>query len=385
MDVEKAKQDLENQTRGKTMSIESGGVVEPTRDMTGGNSNKSRLMVFLIGLNVLLSALGNTGGPLMSRLYFHKGGKREWLSSFLETAGFPILIVPMYLSYQNRRRTDPTARFFLSTPKLFLACVVLGILTGVDDYLYAYGLSFLPASTSALLISTQLGFTAFFAFLVVRQRFTSFSLNAVALLTVGAVVLGLHASSDRPSGESNADYYKGFFLTLGCAALYGLILPLIELTYKKANQEITYSLVVEMQLVMGAFATLFCAIGMIFAKDFQAIPDEARNFGLGEVRYYVVLVWCSIFWQFFFLGAVGVIFCVHTLLAGILIAGFIPITEVLSVICFNEKFGSDKAIALVLSLWGLASYSYGDYFETNQKKKEAALRAKILEECSRNN
>ncbi|KAJ1700551.1 hypothetical protein LUZ63_000330 [Rhynchospora breviuscula] len=378
MDVAKEKQDIENQTKGKyTMSIENGNVET-------SSNNKSRMMIFLIGLNVLLSAFGNTGGPLMSRLYFRKGGNREWLSAFLETAGFPILLIPMYLSYRNRRRHNPSAPFFLSTRKVFLACVVLGVLTGVDDYLYAYGLSFLPASTSALLISTQLGFTAFFAFLVVRQKFTSFSLNAVALLTVGAVILGLHASSDRPSGESNADYYKGFFLTLGCAALYGLILPLIELTYKKANQEITYSLVVEMQLVMGGFATLFCAIGMIFAKDFQAIPDEAKSFELGEVRYYVVLVWCAIFWQFFFLGAVGVIFCVHTLLAGILIAGFIPITEVLSVIFFHEKFGSDKGVALILSLWGLASYSYGDYFAAKQKKKEVALRAQILEEYTRN-
>lgn len=254
------------------MSIENDNTESSTRDGSGGNNNNKRqIMVFLIALNVILSAFGNTGGPLMSRLYFHKGGNRVWLSSFLETAGFPILLIPMYLSYRNRLRHDPTAPFFLSTCKVFLACVVLGILTGVDDYLYAYGLSFLPASTSALLISTQLGFTAFFAFLVVKQRFTSFSLNSIALLTVGAVALGLHASSDRPSGESNADYYKGFFLTLGCAALYGLILPLIELTYKKANQVITYSLVVEMQLVMGAFATLFCAIGMIFAKDFQVL------------------------------------------------------------------------------------------------------------------
>jgi drug/metabolite transporter (DMT)-like permease len=269
MEVEIAKQDIENHTKGKTMSIENGST-EPTMDASG-NSNKGRLMAFLIALNIILSALGNTGGPLMSRLYFHKGGKREWLSAFLETAGFPILLIPMYLSYLSRRRHNPAARFFLSTQRLFLACVVLGILTGVDDYLYAYGLSFLPASTSALLISTQLGFTAFFAFLMVKQRFTSFSLNSIALLTVGAVILGLHASSDRPSGESNADYYKGFLLTLGCAALYGLILPLIELTYKKVNQDITYSLVVEMQLIMGAFATLFCAIGMIFAKDFQVL------------------------------------------------------------------------------------------------------------------
>jgi drug/metabolite transporter (DMT)-like permease len=269
MNVEKAKQDIENQTEAITLSIENGSS-EPTRDGSRSN-NRTRQMVSLTAVNIILSAFGNTGGPLISRLYFNKGGKREWLSSFLATAGFPILLIPMYLSYLNRRRHDPAAHFFLSTQRLFLACIFLGIIIGVDDYLYAYGLSFLPASTSSLLISTQLGFTAFFAFLIVKQRFTSFSLNSIALLTAGAVVLGLHASSDRPSGETHADYFRGFFLTVGSAALYGLILPLIELTYKRVNKEITYSLVVEMQLVMGAFATLFCVVGMIFSKDFQVL------------------------------------------------------------------------------------------------------------------
>ncbi|KAJ6843478.1 purine permease 1-like isoform X1 [Iris pallida] len=42
----------------------------------------------------LLLALGDTGGPLISRLYFHGGGRRQWLSCFLETAGFPLLLPP---------------------------------------------------------------------------------------------------------------------------------------------------------------------------------------------------------------------------------------------------------------------------------------------------
>ncbi|KAM0910646.1 hypothetical protein ACQ4PT_014025 [Festuca glaucescens] len=50
----------------------------------------------------------------------------------------------------------------------------------------------------------------------------------------GAVVLGLHASSDRPKGVSRGQYWLGFFLNLGAAALYGLVLPLVELTYKRA-------------------------------------------------------------------------------------------------------------------------------------------------------
>ena len=105
-----------------------------------------------------------------------------------------------------------------------------------------------------------------------RQRLTALSVNAVALLTVGAVVLGLHVSSDRPAGVTKGQYWLGFLLTLAAAALYGLVLPLIELTYKRAaggGRVVTYALVVEMQLVMGFFATAFCTVGMIVNNDFQ--------------------------------------------------------------------------------------------------------------------
>ncbi|XP_008806390.1 purine permease 3-like [Phoenix dactylifera] len=334
----------------------------------------------LVVLNCLLLSVGNTGGPLLSRVYFRHGGHRQWLSSWLETGGWPLILLPLSISYLYRRRRrlapdnhhHPTKLFFL-TPRLFLACAVLGLLIGVDDFLYAYGLSFLPVSTSALLISSQLAFTASFAFLIVKQKFTPYSINSVALLTVGAVMLGLHTSSDRPDNVSEGQYLTGFFLTLGTAALYGLILPLVELTYRKARQVITYTLVMEMQLVMGFFATALCTIGMLVNKDFEVIPREARQYGLGEVKYYMVLVWSAILWQCFFLGTVGVIFCVNTLLAGIIIAVFIPVIELFAAILLHEKFTSEKGVSLALCLWGLASYSYGEY--RDKKKKEAALKA----------
>ncbi|XP_051181272.1 purine permease 3 [Lolium perenne] len=331
----------------------------------------------LVALNCGMLILGTTGGPLLSRLYFSKGGHRQWLAAWLETGGWPLLLIPVVASYLTRRSRDPSAPLLLTRPRwILLAAAALGVATGADDFLYAYGLSYVPVSTSAILISTQLAFTVLFAFLIVRLRLTAFSMNAVALITIGAVVLGLHASSDRPAGVTKGQYWMGFFLSLGAAALYGLVLPLVELTYKRAasgGRVLTYALVVEMQLVMGFFATAFCTVGMIVNNDFQAIAREARAFELGEARYYTVLVWSSIFWQFFFLGAVGVIFCVHTLLTGILIAAFIPVTEMLGVLLLHEKFSSDKGVALVLSLWGLASYSYGEYADARAKKKKAAM------------
>lgn len=118
---------------------------------------------------------------------------------------------------------------------MFLCCALIGLLTGVDDYLAAYGVSRLPVSTSALIIATQLAFTAAFAFLLVKQKLTPFIINSIFLLSLGAVVLGFHSSTDRPAHESNVQYYYiGFFMTLGASALYGFVLPLMELTCKSS-------------------------------------------------------------------------------------------------------------------------------------------------------
>nr|GMD85050.1 purine permease 1-like [Ipomoea batatas] len=171
-----------------------------------------------------------------------------------------------------------------------IAAALLGVLVGVDNYLYSYGIAKLPVSTSSLIIATQLAFTAGFAFLLVKQKFTAFSINAVILLTVGAVLLGLRAGSDRPAGESNKAYLLGFVLTVGAAALYGLILPLIELSYLKAKQAVSLSLVLEFQMIMGFVGTIFATVGMIINKDFEVIPREAREFELGVTKYYVLAV-----------------------------------------------------------------------------------------------
>ncbi|CAN6204730.1 unnamed protein product [Urochloa humidicola] len=352
-----------------------------TRNESPPSRSKSKtLQRLMVALHCVLLGVGITGGQLLSRLYYNKGGHRQWLSAWLTTGGWPLLLIPLAASYATRRaraRVDDdrgvgaAAPVLLTPPRILLAAAGLGLVAGVDNFLYAYGLEFLPVSTSAILISTQLAFTVFFAFLIVGQRLTPATVNAVALLTVGAVVLGLHVSSDRPAGVTGAQYWLGFALTLGAAVLNGLFFPLVELAYKCAaggSRALTYAVAMEVQLVIGFVATAFCTVGMIVNKDFQAIPREAKQFELGETKYYMVLVWAAVLWEFFFLGTVGIIFCVHTLMAGILMAVFIPVTEVAAVIFLHEKFSSEKDVALVLSLWGLASYSYGEWSEARAKK-----------------
>ncbi|KAJ1290019.1 hypothetical protein BS78_02G210200 [Paspalum vaginatum] len=250
----------------------------PTRSTTTSSSKVMRRL--LVALNCGMLALGTTAGPLLTRLYYEKGGSREWLSAWLQSVGWPLLLLPVAASYAARRARDRAAPVLLTPPRLLLAAAGLGVATGADNFVYAYSLRYLPVSTSAILISTQLAFTVFFAFLIVRQRLTPATVNAVALLTVGAAVLGLHVSSDRPAGVTRGHYLLGFALALAAAALYGLILPLVELAYKRAaggGRAVTYALVMEMQLVMGFFATVFCTVGMIVDKDFQHAVERRQQ------------------------------------------------------------------------------------------------------------
>lgn len=82
-----------------------------------------------------------------------------------------------------------------------------------------------------------------------------------------------------------------------------------------------------------------------------------------------MLVGIAILWQAFFLGAVGVVFCASSLLSGIIIAAFLPVTEVLAVIFLKENFQAEKGVSLILSLWGFVSYFYGEIKRAKKMKK----------------
>ncbi|XP_060175462.1 purine permease 3-like [Lycium barbarum] len=333
----------------------------------------------LLVINCIILAVGTCGGPLVMRLYFIKGGKRIWLSCWLETAAWPINFIPLAISYiyrcksnnnvdDNNNNNNNTTKLILMTPRIFIATIGIGILQGLANYFYAYGIAKLPVSTSGLLFATQLAFTAFFAFIIVKLKFTSYSVNSVFLLTIGAVVLALRSGGDQPEGEPKKEYILGFIMTLASAALTGLIFPLVELIYKKAQQAITYTLVLEFQTVYCFVATVLSTVGMIINSDFQAISREAKAFELGESRYYVVIVWSAIILQFYFLGAIGVIYSASSLVSGILLSVLLPVTEVLAVFLYGEKFSAEKGVSLALSLWGFASYFYGDHKENKRRE-----------------
>ncbi|KAK1262888.1 Purine permease 3 [Acorus gramineus] len=320
----------------------------------------------LVLLNLTLISTGIIGGPLLARLYFTHGGSRRWLSSLLQSAAFPLLVLPLFFLHLRSR-----ARVRAFPPKACAECALIGVLLGLDNFLYALGLSYLPVSTSSILFSTQLAFTALFARLIVGQRFTSFSINCVVLMVVGSAMLGVRADGDRPLGVSRGQYMVGFFATLGGAALLGVVIPASEMAFRRLSggRVASPASVLQFQLGVGASASAVCLIGMAINDDFKAIPREAREFGLGEHKYYMVLAVTAIVWQMALVGFLGLIFCTTSLFTGICGSFLLPFTEVGAVIAYHDKFSGEKGMSLVLCLWGLTSYFYGEWKESKALSK----------------
>ncbi|KAI3973052.1 hypothetical protein MKX01_019710 [Papaver californicum] len=287
----------------------------------------------LLILFCFFSSFGYIGGQCL-----------KWLMSMLQTVGFPVLVAPLsyiYIKKVNGPSYD-SSWVFIMEQKLFIYSAILGVALGLDNYMYSAGLFYLPVSTSALLFSTQLALTAIFAFMIVRQKFTFYSFNSVALMTLGAVVLALNTTSDKPPGTTQQQYYLGFALTLAGAALLGLIMPLVELAYGKSSKPITYSDVMQFQFVLSLFATLVKIIGMAIDKDFQVIPTEGRNFGLGQRKYYLLIVAIAVVSQFFSVGFLGIIHCTSSLFTGIFTTCLLPFTQVAASIASRRNLPVKK-------------------------------------------
>lgn len=70
--------------------------------------------------NCTVKTAGTIGGPLLTRLYYFHGGARKWVPSWLQTVGFPIILVPLSIPYIRNRAQEMPAKFIAET-KLFIA------------------------------------------------------------------------------------------------------------------------------------------------------------------------------------------------------------------------------------------------------------------------
>lgn len=326
-------------------------------------SGKHYMILLLITYFSLF--VGSVSSTLLSKYYFIHKGSSIWVLTWVQSAGFPLLLPLIYLPHHLFKCTQrrPFTRF---TRKLLLLSVLVGLMLGLSNFLFSWGTSYLPVSTASLLLSSQLAFNLILSVIIVKQKITFCNFNCVILLTLSSILLALNSNHDRPKDLTRSKYFIGFFSTTGAGLLFALYLPVMEMIYKKVY---CYEMVIEMQLVMEMVATALATIGMAADHGFSEMKKESEMvFDMGPKAYWLTLVFNMVTWQFSFMGSAGLVFLTTSLTGGICMTALMAANVIGGVLVYGDKFGGGKVVSTLLCVWGFCSYVYGMHIK--MKKEE---------------
>ncbi|CAK9182388.1 unnamed protein product [Ilex paraguariensis] len=321
----------------------------------------------------LLLLSGQSAATLLGRLYFDKGAKSKWMATLVQTAGFPILIPFLFVSptkhgIAQSNQTKPPSTLILVSFYTFL-----GVFLAAYSMLYTIGLKYLPVSTHSLICASQLGFNALFCYFLNAQKFTPFIMNSLFLLTISSTLL---VFSNDDSGDSNktskGKYVIGFMCTIAASAGYALNLSTTQLAFRKILKE-TFRVVMNVIIYQSLVARCVILVGLFTSGEWRNLRREMKEYELGNVSYVMNLVWTAVTWQVFSIGAIGLIFKVSSLFSNVISTLGLPIVPVLAVIIFQDKMTGVKVVAILLAIWGFASYIYQHYLDDLESKPKSRI------------
>ncbi|OMO82878.1 hypothetical protein COLO4_22780 [Corchorus olitorius] len=327
-----------------------------------------------IGIFTLFAVCGQTSAVLLTRLYYEKGGKSNWVAAVLQLIGFPILI-PYYFTKQPKLMEhevvvdEQQQQQTNNPPKLQLLVFVyvsLGILAAGNSFLYSVGFEYLPVSTVTIISASQLAFNAFFSYFLNKQKLTPFIINSLFILTVSSVLLVANDKSGKLPGTSAGQYAAGIICTIFGAATYALLFASQQLAFRKVLKKQTFKVVMDVIIYQFLVASIITLIGFFAAGDWRNLKTEMEGFQLGKVSYIMTLFWTAVSYQIFNFGAVALIFEVSALFSNVINALGLPITPIIAIFVFHDKMSGVKGISMVLAIWGFFSYVYQQYLDDSK-------------------
>ncbi|KFK22500.1 hypothetical protein AALP_AAs43274U000100, partial [Arabis alpina] len=253
--------------------------------------------------------VGSVSSSLLAKYYFVHGGSSRWVSTWVQSAGFPLLLILIYAPHFIFRTTTrrPFTRF---TRRHLIFSGLIGFVLGFNNFLFSWGTSYLPVSTSSLLLSTQLIFTLFLSVIIVKQKVTFSNLNCVVLLTISSVLLAL--------------------------------------------------------------ATLFATIGMAFDGGFIEMFKEANHvFTKGPTVYWTVAILGNVAsWQLCFAATSAMVYLTSGLTSGICMTALLTLNVIGGVVVYGDEFSGVKIVSTVLCIWGFSSHVYGTYKKMKKEERK---------------
>nr|XP_027083078.1 probable purine permease 11 isoform X2 [Coffea arabica] len=334
---------------------------------------KDYMWWFRVSLYIVSLLAGQSAATLLGRLYYDKGGNSKWMATFVQSAGFPVLLPILLYVQLSKSSTNNSPPKHPSISTFLLLFLFFGLLLAGDNLMYSYGLLYLPVSTYSLICATQLAFNALFSFVLNSQKFTAYIFNSLVLLTVSASLLAVHPDSDSTTKISKGKYIIGFLCTVGASATYSLFLSLLELTFKKVIKRETFDAVLLMQIYPSFVATCACVVGLFASGEWKTLPSEMKEYEKGRVSYVMTLFWTAVSWQISSVGLLGLISEVSSLFSNVISTISLPAIPILAVIFFHDKMDGVKVISLILAIWGFLSYVYQHYLDDVTAKSRTSM------------
>ncbi|KAJ1378096.1 Purine nucleobase transmembrane transport [Sesbania bispinosa] len=237
-----------------------------------------------------------TSKSLLSKYYFiHKGSSR-WVSTWVQCAGFPLLMLPIFLPYLLKfSMKKPFTDFNPKMLTLSIAIGLIGLMLGLNNLLFSWGIHTSQFQPPLLFYPPNC-----------------------------SVLLALDSSKERSNEVTREEYLVGFLCTVGAGLLFALYLPVMEKVYKKVY---CYEMVMEMQLVMEIAATTLATIEI----DLTTLLHGWSRDGFSHI----------------FTNR------------GICTTALVSMNVLGGVVIFKDAFDGIKVVSTVLCIWGFCSYVYG--------------------------
>ncbi|KAF8112433.1 hypothetical protein N665_0064s0065 [Sinapis alba] len=342
-----------------------------------GNSNRKPNHWPTIILSTIFVIVGQSIAKLLENFYYDQINRSEydesrqndgvWTQALLQTVGFPLLLLPFIILLTTKKHDNqPCDQFHYKSLTIIYICI--GIVMSVQARLYAMGKLEIPFGVFTLIYTTQLLFTLIFARFINKIKFNRWVVISLALaIATGALTLSSAFGGEPDEAEEN--YARGSWAALFAGVCFSLLLCNIQNVFdnyifkrtESTTRKPSFASVFEVIIFSSLVATIISMVGLLIAGEQDDLKREMNEFSKGKGAYVMVMVGQAVSWQVYWVGIVGLVFSVSSVLSNVISVVTWPIVSVLVVIFFNfmdDEFDVFKGVALITAVLSAAAYFF---------------------------
>ncbi|KAJ4916209.1 putative purine permease 14 [Raphanus sativus] len=347
-------------------------------------------------LSTIFVIIGQSIAILLENLYYeqinrsvyNKHGQSDgvWTQALLQTVGFPLLLLPFIIllttKKHNNNNNPPITSDQFHYKSLAVIYICIGILMSAQGRLSAMGKLDIPFFFFVLISLAQLFFTPIFARFINKIKFNRWVVISL-VLAIGAGAANFTSTFGGEPDRREDFHVRGAWAALFAAVCFSLLLCNIQNVFdsyifkrtEPTTRKPSFASVFEVIVFSSLVATLISAVGLLIAGEQHGLEREMNGFPKGKGAYVMVMVGQAVSWQLYWVGIVGLVFSVSSVLSNVINVVTWPLVSLLVVIFFNfknftregdDEFYTLKGCALIPAALSVAAYFFGLHKENRR-------------------